>query len=127
MDKVEKEMYLCRDGNNGRYSHLIRLLALKPFFHKHKKDEVFAADGTSSDFGQLHENIGVGGEVSKFLPYVEQGKCYKVKVTFEVVDGQDINFDGSSNADYFKQLYLKLGYEVIVDDTYYKRKENDLL
>jgi uncharacterized protein YmfQ (DUF2313 family) len=39
------------------------------------------------------------------------------------VDGKNINFDGGSNVDYFKELYTKLGYTVLVDNDFWKRKE----
>lgn len=40
------------------------------------------------------------------------------------VDGRMINFEGRFNADYFKDLYTRLGYVVEFDAEYYLRGES---
>ena len=41
------------------------------------------------------------------------------------VDEHTITFNGSDNADYFAELYSKLGYEIIWDRDKYKRDEEN--
>lgn len=53
-------------------------------------------------------------------------KCKIVNGKFSYyleVDGRTINFDGGSNADYFKEHYESLGYEVEMDLEAYKKEE----
>lgn len=95
---------------------------------KHTQDNIFFLEDNKIKVLKSRYLISYGIYEKKIIPK-EQKICKIINDQFSwrlEVDENVINFDGHSNAEYFRDLYSNLGYKIEFDVDFYKRNQEKL-